>query len=228
MEVLHGVGLSVRQGEFVSILGPNGAGKSTLLRTIFGLCRITSGSILFRDYEISRMKPQQILSLGAPYVPQGRCNFPLMTVTENLEMAAFTRRDTERLIKDFQYVYDLFPILQARKKQLAGSLSGGEQQVLEMAMALLRRPKLLLIDEPSMGLSPQTINWVFGEIQRLHREGVTILLVEQNTRKAMEVANRTVVMRLGRIIWDGPTNIITQQELAKMFLTGELPYMGRI
>jgi branched-chain amino acid transport system ATP-binding protein len=151
-----------------------------------------------------------------------------MTVTENLEMAAYTQDNKEQIKKDRDYVYELFPILWERRRQLASNLSGGEQQVLELGMALLRRPRLLLIDEPSMGLAPQTINWIFREIQRLHQSKVTILLVEQNTRKAMEAAERSVVIRLGRIIWDGSSNVITHKNLADMFLTGKVPPLYQI
>ena len=182
-----------------------------------------NGSVIYLGENLRGLKPQQILARGASYVPQGRCNFPLMTVAENLEMAAYIQRNKEQIKKDRKYVYELFPLLWARRRQLAGNLSGGEQQVLELGMALLRRPRLLLIDEPSMGLAPLMINWIFREIQGLHQTDVTVLLVEQNTRKAMEMAERAVVMRLGRIIWDSPTSAITHKNLADMFLIGKLP-----
>ena len=223
LKVLHDINFSAHRGDIVAIMGPNGAGKSTLLRTIFGMCNIMDGSIFYLSENLCGLKPQEILTRGVSYVPQGRCNFPLMTVLENLEMAAYLQRNKEQIRKDRQYVYELFPILWERRRQLAANLSGGEQQVLELGMALLRRPRLLLIDEPSMGLAPQIINWVFREIERLQKTDVTVLLVEQNVRKAMEIAERTVVMRLGRIIWDGSTSGITHQNLADMFLTGKLP-----
>jgi branched-chain amino acid transport system ATP-binding protein len=222
LEILHGVNLTIERGQFVCLLGPNGAGKSTLLKAIFGMCTITAGSIRWRGTELRGLKPQRILGHGVAYVPQGRCNFPLMTVAENLEMAAYTRRD-DAVKTDEEEVYRLFPILATRRQQLAGNLSGGEQQMLEMGMAMLRRPELLMLDEPSMGLSPQAITAVFREVQRLHAGGRTVVLVEQNTRKAMEVAERAVVLRLGRVIWTGPTPSITHGDLGALFMTGRLP-----
>jgi branched-chain amino acid transport system ATP-binding protein len=222
LEILHGVNLTVERGEFVCLLGPNGAGKSTLLKAIFGMCTVTGGSIRWCDAELRGLKPQRILGHGIAYVPQGRCNFPLMTVAENLEMAAYTRRDGE-VKADEDEVYRLFPILAERRLQVAGNLSGGEQQMLEMGMAMLRRPQLLMLDEPSMGLSPQAIAAVFREVRRLHEGGRTIMLVEQNTRKAMEVAQRAVVLRLGRIVWTGGTSTITHGELGSLFMTGRAP-----
>jgi branched-chain amino acid transport system ATP-binding protein len=221
LKILQGINFSAHRGDIVAIMGPNGAGKSTLLRTIFGMCNIMDGTIQYLDEDLRGLKPQQILTRGVSYVPQGRCNFPLMTVQENLEMAAYLQRDKEQIRKERQYIYELFPILSERRRQLASNLSGGEQQVLELGMALLRQPKLLLIDEPSMGLAPQIVNWVFREIQRLQKTDVTVLLVEQNVRKVMEIAERTVVMRLGQIIWDGSTRGITLEDLAEMFLTGK-------
>jgi len=226
LEILHGVDLAIRDGEMICLLGPNGAGKSTLLRTIFGLTTYMSGSIRFHDREVHALRPRQLLELGIAYVPQGRCNFPLMSVQENLEMAVFSRRDRE-VKGDWERVYELFPRLRERHRQLAGNLSGGEQQMLEMAMAVLHRPRVLLVDEPSIGLAPAAIGEVFREIARLHADGRTIILVEQNTRKAMEVAERAVVLRLGLPIWNGPPHTITQAELGELFMTGTLPDPNR-
>lgn len=221
VEILHDVDLAVADGEFVCLLGPNGAGKSTLLRTIFGLTTVMSGAIRFRGAEVIGVTPRRALDLGVAYVPQGRCNFPLMTVDENLEMALYTRRGSEAA-QDHARAYELFPVLAERRRQLVGNLSGGEQQMLELAMALLHRPRVLLVDEPSIGLAPAAIRVVFDEIRRLHGRGLTILLVEQNTRKAVEVAHRAIVMRLGRIIWDGRAQAIGQRELGELFMTGKL------
>ncbi|MBK5416208.1 hydantoinase/oxoprolinase family protein, partial [Pseudomonas sp. TH31] len=219
LEILHGVDLTVRQGEFVTLLGPNGAGKSTLLKSLFGMTTYRGGSIRWRGHEMCGRKPKSFLAEGIAYVPQGRCNFPLMTVDENLDLAGAVFQDADSKA-DRQYVFDLFPVLYQRRHQNAGNLSGGEQQLLEMAMAVLRRPKILLVDEPSVGLSPQAITLVFDELKRLHAGGRTILLVEQNTRKAMESAERAVVLRLGKVIWDSPVAELSHAHLGELFMTG--------
>lgn len=221
LDILNGVDLETKPGEFVALMGPNGAGKSTLLKTIFGMTTFKHGAIRWKGSDIGGSRPQSILAQGIAFVPQGRCNFPLMSVEENLEMASYIMKDRE-VRAEQEYVYGLFPILKQRRWQLAGNLSGGEQQLLEMAMAVLRRPEILLIDEPSVGLSPQAISLVFEELKRLHGGGRTILLVEQNTRKAMEVAERAVVLRLGKVIWDGEKTGITHAELGQLFMTGQL------
>jgi branched-chain amino acid transport system ATP-binding protein len=221
LDILQDVSLNVQAGEFVALLGPNGAGKSTLLKTLFGMTTHKGGSIQWRGREMAGSKPAAFLAQGFGYVPQGRCNFPLMTVDENLEMAAYTLRDGD-LAGERRHVYELFPILEKRRHELAGNMSGGEQQLLEMAMAVLRRPKILLVDEPSVGLSPQAITLVFNELKRLHQGGRTILLVEQNTRKAMEAAERAVVLRLGKVIWDSPTVELSHNDLGELFMTGQV------
>ncbi|VTU23655.1 LIV-I protein F [Variovorax sp. SRS16] len=219
LDILHGVDLKIRHGEFVTLLGPNGAGKSTLLKSLFGMTTHKGGSIRWKGKDIAGLRPQSMLAHGIAYVPQGRCNFQLMTIDENLEMAAYTLKDGD-LKGEREYVYDLFPILRTRRNEFAGNMSGGEQQLLEMAMAVLRRPEILLVDEPSVGLSPQAITLVFNELKRLHQGGRTILLVEQNTRKAMEAAERAVVLRLGKVIWDSPTRELSSTDLGELFMTG--------
>jgi branched-chain amino acid transport system ATP-binding protein len=221
LDILHEVCLDIRQGEFVALLGPNGAGKSTLLKTLYGMTTHKSGSITWRGQEIAGRRPKDFLAAGFGYVPQGRCNFPIMTVDENLEMASYTIRDGD-VAAERKYVYELFPILRERRNEFAGNMSGGEQQLLEMAMAVLRRPQVLLVDEPSVGLSPQAITLVFNELQRLHQGGRTILLVEQNTRKAMQVAERAVVLRLGKVIWDSPASEVSHTDLGELFMTGRV------
>jgi branched-chain amino acid transport system ATP-binding protein len=216
--VLNGVDLVLQRGEFACLLGPNGAGKSTLLRSIFGMTTVQSGTIRFKGDDIVRARSGDILRRGVSYVPQGRCNFPLMTVAENLDLAAFHRRDADAVAKDTHAVYERFPMLMEFRRRLASHLSGGQQQILELAMAFLRRPALLLVDEPSMGLAPQAIALIFKELEMLRRDGLTILLVEQNTTKAMEVSARVVVMRLGQIVWDGPRANISHKELGELFL----------
>lgn len=221
LDILNGVDMIVPAGQFVALMGPNGAGKSTLLKTLYGMTTVKNGSIDWRGTNIAGYKSRAILSEGISFVPQGRCNFPVMTVDENLRMAAYTIRDA-KVRAERDYVYDLFPILKTRRSTLAGNMSGGEQQLLEIAMAVLQRPKVLLVDEPSVGLSPAAIGIVFKELLRLHAEGMTILLVEQNTKKAMEVAERAVILRLGRVIWDGTPKDITHEELGELFLTGRM------
>lgn len=221
LDILNGVDMIVPAGQFVALMGPNGAGKSTLLKTLYGMTTVKNGSIDWRGTNIAGYKSRAILSEGISFVPQGRCNFPVMTVDENLRMAAYTIRDA-KVRAERDYVYDLFPILKTRRSTLAGNTSGGEQQLLEIAMAVLQRPKVLLVDEPSVGLSPAAIGIVFKELLRLHAEGMTILLVEQNTKKAMEVAERAVILRLGRVIWDGTPKDITHEELGELFLTGRM------
>ncbi|MGO4855348.1 branched-chain amino acid ABC transporter ATP-binding protein [Phaeovulum sp. W22_SRMD_FR3] len=221
LDILNGVTLDVPQGQFVALMGPNGAGKSTLLKTIFGMTTFKGGAITWQGRDIGGASTRSILGSGISYVPQGRCNFPLMTVQENLEMAAYTIRD-DKVKTDRDYVYELFPSLKKRRGTLAGNLSGGEQQLLEVAMAVLQRPKMLLVDEPSVGLSPAAVGIVFDELLRLRDTGLTILLVEQNTRKAMEVADRAVILRLGEVIWDGKPAEISHDELGELFLTGKM------
>ncbi|MGH8765474.1 MAG: ABC transporter ATP-binding protein [Burkholderiales bacterium] len=216
--VLNGVDLRLDRGEFASLLGPNGAGKSTLLRTLFGMTTVHSGTMRYDGADLVRATSGEILRRGVSYVPQGRCNFPLMTIEENLDLAAYHRRDKDAVAADTAAAYERFPLLKEHRRRLASHLSGGQQQILELAMAFLRRPALLLIDEPSMGLAPQAIALVFDELARLRRDGLTILLVEQNTAKAMEVSGRVVVMRLGRIVWDGARTDIDHRQLGELFL----------
>ncbi|WP_038966183.1 branched-chain amino acid ABC transporter ATP-binding protein [Bradyrhizobium diazoefficiens] len=221
LDILNGVDLDVPQGQFVALMGPNGAGKSTLLKTLYGMTTVKGGSINWQGKDISALKSRAILAEGISWVPQGRCNFPVMTVDENLQMAAYTLRDS-KVKAERDYVYNLFPILKTRRNTLAGNMSGGEQQLLEVAMAVLQRPKILLVDKPSVGLSPTAIGIVFDELLRINAAGQTILLVEQNTKKAMAVAQRAVILRLGKVIWDGRPADITHDELGELFLTGRM------
>ena len=221
LDILNGVDLDVPQGQFVALMGPNGAGKSTLLKTLYGMTTIKGGAIRWQGKDIAGLASREILAQGVSFVPQGRCNFPLMTVDENLQMAAYTLRDA-KVKSDRDYVYELFPILKTRRATIAGNMSGGEQQLLEVAMAVLQRPRILLVDEPSVGLSPAAIGIVFDELLRINAMGQTILLVEQNTKKAMEVAQRAVILRLGKVIWDGRPAEISHDELGELFMTGKM------
>ena len=202
VEVLRGVSVVVRADEIVSIIGANGAGKSTLLRTVFGMVRPRAGSIRFDGREIGGRPSVEILKSGVGYVPQGRCNFPAMSVAENLEMGAYLRRDA-RVRDDIDALFTRFPILGAKRAAAAGTLSGGQQQILEMAIALLLRPRLLLVDEPSLGLDPRMVELVFETILTINREGTAILMVEQNARKALSVSHRGFVLELGKNRFEG-------------------------
>jgi branched-chain amino acid transport system ATP-binding protein len=202
VEVLRGVSLAVRSGEIVCIIGANGAGKSTLLRTVFGMVPARAGTIRFADAEIARHPPTDVLKRGVGYVPQGRCNFPAMSVEENLEMGAFLRRDAQ-VRRDIAASFERFPVLAAKRRDLAGTLSGGQQQILEIAIALLLHPRLLMVDEPSLGLDPRMVEMVFDTLLAINRDGTTILMVEQNAKKALAVSHRGLVLELGRNRFEG-------------------------
>jgi len=203
MEVLRGISFEARAGEITCLIGPNGAGKSTVLRTVAGLLRARRGSIVAAGRDLARVSPREIFQLGVSFVPQGRCNFPFMTVLENLEMGCFVLRDRREVRRRIQAVLDRFPILAGRRRQKAGTLSGGEQQVLEMGRALLLDPKVLLIDEPSLGLAPRTAETVFEEVVKLRAAGVAIVMVEQNARRALEFTDQAYVLELGRVRLEG-------------------------
>jgi len=202
IEVLRGVSAQVAAGEIVSIIGANGAGKSTLLRTVFGMVTPTRGRIRLGDREIAGESPVTVLRRGCSYVPQGRCNFPAMSVEENLEMGAYTRRDA-RVRADIEALMERFPLLGAKRRAPAGTLSGGQQQILEIAIALLLHPRLLLIDEPSLGLDPRMVEAVFGAIVAVNREGAAVLMVEQNAKQALAISHRGFVLELGRNRFEG-------------------------
>src|SRR5947199_8797438 len=189
VEVLRGVSLAVRAGEIVCIIGSNGAGKSTLLRTVFGMVQARAGTIRFGGEDIANRPPTEVLKRGIGYVPQGRCNFPAMSVEENLEMGAYLRRDA-RVRGDIEALFVRFPILATKRRDPAGTLSGGQQQILEMAIALLLHPRLLMVDEPSLGLDPRMVEIVFDTLLAINGEGTTILMAEQNAKKALSVSHR--------------------------------------
>jgi ABC-type branched-subunit amino acid transport system ATPase component len=219
-DVLHGVCIEVEERKIVSIIGPNGAGKSTLFRTIFGILKPRKGYIQFREEDITKLSSIDRLRKGITYVPQGRCNFPMMTVKENLEMGAYLR--TDRHVKeDIMKIYWKIPMLGQKKDQMVGTLSGGEQQVLEMAMSYLLNPKMLLLDEPTLGLAPNFRHFVFENIVKINQEGVTILIVEQNAKLALGYSNFAYVLELGRNRFQGPAEeILNNPEIKKLYLGG--------
>ena len=220
VEVLRGVSLDVRAGEIVSIIGANGAGKSTLLRTIFGMVPARSGRIVLGGEDIARRRPVDILRKGIGYVPQGRCNFPAMSVQENLEMGAYTRRD-DKVTADIDATLARFPLLAEKRRAPAGTLSGGQQQILEMAIALLLHPRLLLVDEPSLGLDPRMVEVIFDTILGLNREGATVLMVEQNAKKALGISHRGFVLELGRKRFEGTgQELLDNPEVRQHYLGG--------
>ena len=204
IEALRGVDLEVRAGELVCLLGANGAGKSSTLRAISGLVRPTSGRIVFDGRAIAGLLPSDILQAGIAHCPEGRRVFPYLTVQENLAMGAYVRRDRGAIATDLDRVYAHFPVLAERRRQAAGTLSGGEQQMLAIGRALMARPRLILFDEPSLGLAPTVVETTFGIIADIRRQGTTVLMVEQNAYLALQMADRGYVMEGGRIVLSGP------------------------
>ncbi len=218
--VLDGVSLTVGAAEFVCLIGANGAGKTTTLKTISGLVRAAAGRILFDGQEIQGLPPQEILRRGIAHCPEGRRVFPHMTVWENLEMGAYVRSDTGQVAADLERVFTHFPILAERHRQAAGTLSGGEQQMLAIGRALMARPRLILFDEPSLGLAPTLVEAVFQIIVGIQREGTTVLMVEQNAWMALQIATRAYVMETGRITLEGPARALLDNERVKRAYLG--------
>ena len=211
IHAIKDISFEVAKGEIVSLIGANGAGKSTILKTVSGLLRTKTGSITFLDGDIRTAAPNHIVKLGLAHVPEGRRIFLQMTVQENLEMGAYTQKPTA-LSADLENVYERFPRLRERRRQLAGTLSGGEQQMLAMGRALMSHPTLLMLDEPSMGLAPILVEQIFDIIQELHRAGTTILLVEQNAQMALSIADRAYVLETGRIVMSGTAKEMREDE----------------
>ena len=221
IHALKGISIDVTEGEIVTLIGANGAGKSTTLRTISGLLKPKSGKIIYEGKEIAGLPAQQIVGLGLSQVPEGRWIFANMTVMENLELGAYLRKDKENLAGDLKNVFAKFPRLEERKAQVAGTLSGGEQQMLAMGRALMSRPRLLLLDEPSMGLAPLLVKEIFAIIKEINEGGTTILLVEQNANMALSIADRAYVLETGRIILSGSAKeLAASEEVRKAYLGG--------
>jgi branched-chain amino acid transport system ATP-binding protein len=221
MRILHGVSLRASQGEVVAVLGPNGAGKSTTLKTIVGLLRPSQGRVTLRGEEITGLPTREVLRRGAVYVPQGRNVFPRMSVQENLEMGAFLEADAASVRQRLEQVYHLFSVLEERKRQVAGSLSGGEQQMLAIGRALMICPQVILVDEPSLGLSPKFVDIVFDKILEMSRSGLTILLLEQNAALALEIADRGYVLELGRNRYEGTgRELLSNPEVRETYMGG--------
>ena len=221
IHAIKGISLTVNQGEIVTLIGANGAGKSTTLRTISGLLKPKTGSITFQGQDIAGTPAHKIVGLGISQVPEGRRIFTEMTVMENLDLGAFIRKDKDGIAADKKRVFELFPRLEERQDQVAGTLSGGEQQMLAMGRALMSRPKLLLLDEPSMGLAPLLIQAIFSIIEDINKSGTTVLLVEQNANMALSIANRAYVLETGRITLSGDAKkLAASEDVRKAYLGG--------
>lgn len=220
IQALKGVSLEINQGEIVTLIGANGAGKSTLLKTISGLLKPKQGQIIYEGQSIAGKAAQSIVKKGISHVPEGRRVFANMTVEENLDLGAYLRKDKAGIKEDFGKVFDLFPRLLERRKQLAGTLSGGEQQMLAMGRALMARPRLLILDEPSMGLAPLLVKTIFRIIEEINASGTTVLLVEQNAHMALSIANRAYVIETGRVVLSGTADELNSSEQVKMAYLG--------
>jgi branched-chain amino acid transport system ATP-binding protein len=221
IEALKSVDLRIEQGEIVTLIGANGAGKSTTLRSITGLVAPSTGEVLFEGTRLNGMPTHRITAMGISMVPEGRAIFANLTVLENLEMGAYLQRDKARNVAEMDRVYTLFPRLKERRKQLGGTLSGGEQQMLAIGRALMARPRLLLLDEPSLGLAPLLVHTIFGAIDAINKEGTTILLVEQNANAALRHSHRAYVLETGTIVMEGPSAELAADPRVKEAYLGE-------
>ncbi|HEV8142847.1 MAG TPA: ABC transporter ATP-binding protein [Methylomirabilota bacterium] len=221
IDILHDVSLTISPGEIVSVIGPNGAGKSTAFKTIVGFLIPRSGRVLFNGDSIVGLRPDRVLRRGLAYVPQGRIVLPQMTVLENLEMGAYIERESGRVAASLERVFALFPILGERRRQKAGTMSGGEQQMVAIGRALMTSPRLILLDEPSLGLSPKFVTLIFDKLVEMKRSGFTLMLVEQNAARALAIADRGYVLELGRNRFEGPGRALLEDpEVKQLYLGG--------
>ena len=221
IQAIKGVSFQVNQGEVIALIGANGAGKTTILHTITGLLAPKKGTVMFEGKEITKVPAHKIVSMGMAHVPEGRRVFAELSVYENLKMGAYTRKDRAEIDESLQNVYKRFPRLEERKNQMAGTLSGGEQQMLAMGRALMSKPKIILMDEPSMGLSPILVNEIFDIIQAVSESGTTVLLVEQNAKKALSIADRAYVLETGNIVLEGKAKDLLENDSIKKAYLGE-------
>ena len=220
IHALKGISLDIDRAEIVSVIGPNGAGKSTLLKSLLHIVPISEGRIHFDGKQIESLPTDHIVKAGISYVPEGRRIFPLLSVVENLEMGAYVRSDTRSIADDIEKIFDLFPELKDRRKQLGGSMSGGEQQMLAIGRALMGKPKLVLMDEPSLGLAPVLVDRIFDMITRLNHQGIAILLVEQNAHLALNIASRGLVLEIGQIVLSGDASELEGNDQVKRTYLG--------
>lgn len=221
IQAIKGISFQVNEGEVIALIGANGAGKTTILHTVTGLLSPKCGSVLFEGKDITKVPAHKIVSLGMAHVPEGRRVFAELTVYENLKMGAYTRKDKNEMEQTLEGVYQRFPRLRERKNQLAGTLSGGEQQMLAMGRALMSHPKIILMDEPSMGLSPILVNQIFDIIEEVSKSGTTVLLVEQNAKKALAIADRAYVLETGKIVLEGDADQLMNDDSIKKAYLGE-------
>ncbi len=220
IQALKGISFEVNQGEIIALIGANGAGKTTTLHTITGLLKAKSGSIVYDGADVTRTPGHKLVSMGLAHVPEGRRIFATLTVLQNLKMGAFTRKDKGEIEETLKMIYQRFPRLEERKNQMAGTLSGGEQQMLAMGRALMSHPKLIVMDEPSMGLSPIYVNEIFDIIQSINKDGTTVLLVEQNAKKALSIADRAYVLETGNIVLSGDaSDLLNNDQVKKAYLS---------
>ncbi len=215
IQAIKGISFEVNQGEIIALIGANGAGKTTTLQTVTGLIPAKSGHIIYEGKDITRLPGHKLVSMGVAHVPEGRRVFAQLTVLQNLKLGAYTRSDKNEIEENLKMVYSRFPRLEERKNQLAGTLSGGEQQMLAMGRALMSQPKLIVLDEPSMGLSPIYVNEIFDIIQKINEDGVTVLLVEQNAKKALSIADRAYVLETGNIVLSGDADKLMNDDSVK-------------
>lgn len=221
IQAIKGISFDVNEGEVIALIGANGAGKTTILHTITGLVNAKRGSIEYEGQQVTKLPAHKIVSLGMAHVPEGRRVFAELTVLENLKMGAFTRKDSKEIEESIEMVYKRFPRLKERKNQIAGTLSGGEQQMLAIGRALMSKPKLILMDEPSMGLSPLFVSEIFKIIKEISASGTTVLLVEQNAKKALEIADRAYVLETGKVVLEGDATELMNNESVKKAYLGE-------
>lgn len=221
IQAIKGISFEVNQGEVIALIGANGAGKTTILHTVTGLITPKKGSIIFEGQDITKIPAHKIVSMGMAHVPEGRRVFAQLSVYDNLKMGAYTRKDKTEIEESLEMVYKRFPRLEERKNQMAGTLSGGEQQMLAMGRALMSKPKIILMDEPSMGLSPIFVNEIFDIIQEVSASGTTVLLVEQNAKKALSIADRAYVLETGNIALEGDAKVLMNDDSIKKAYLGE-------
>ncbi|MDO4521697.1 MAG: ABC transporter ATP-binding protein [Eubacteriales bacterium] len=221
IQAIKGVSFEVKEGEVIALIGANGAGKTTILHTITGLLSPKKGSVIFEGKDITKVPAHKIVSMGMAHVPEGRRVFAQLSVYQNLKMGAYTRSDKNEIEESLQAVYKRFPRLEERKNQLAGTLSGGEQQMLAMGRALMSKPKIIVMDEPSMGLSPIFVNEIFDIIQKVSAGGTTVLLVEQNAKKALSIADRAYVLETGKIVQSGDAKVLMNDDSIRKAYLGE-------
>lgn len=221
IQAIKGISFEVNEGEVIALIGANGAGKTTTLHTITGLLSPKKGSVLFEGQDITKVPAHKIVSMGMAHVPEGRRVFSQLSVYENLKLGAYTRKDRSNIDKELQSIYERFPRLAERKNQLAGTLSGGEQQMLAMGRALMSKPSIVLMDEPSMGLSPILVNEIFDIIESISKSGTTVLLVEQNAKKALSIADRAYVLETGKVVLEGNAKDLLENDSIKKAYLGE-------